>query len=199
MMRRTLKSLAALALLGGVTLAVAPTAHAGLLPVTQTAVADGSNWRYTYGIVLTTDAHIVAGDSFTIYDFAGLVPGTIQQPSGWTPSTANVTLGNKTVPNDDPTLPNITWTYTGSTIFGQKGLGNFSVESSVGQTQNESFIARTHRDVDNHIDDNITDVTVPLQPKGGPGGNTPEPATLALMGLGLPLAGAFRMLRNRRK
>jgi hypothetical protein len=198
MTRRTWKTLAALAVIGGAALAGTPAARAGLLPVSQTAVQDGSNWRYTYGVILTTDAFLKTGDFFTVYDFAGFVPGSNIAPSGWTLTTALTNPAVKTVPGDDPTLPNLTWTYSGPQIDGQKGLGNFSVLSSIGQTQNESFVARTQRAVDGHADDNITDVTVPLQPNNPPPGNAPEPATLALLGIGLPFAGALKVLRNRR-
>jgi hypothetical protein len=199
MMRRTWKTLAALAVLVGAALVGTPAARAGLLPVSQSAVADGGNWRYTYGIVLTTDAHLNPGDFFTVYDFAGFVPGSNIAPAGWTLSVANLSKSTSTVPNDDPNLPNLTWTYNGPVINGQKGLGNFSVDSAIGATKTESFIARTHRDVDGHIDDNITDVTVPInQGSPPPVDNNPEPATLALLGIGLPLAGAVKVLRNRR-
>jgi hypothetical protein len=196
---QTCKALAALTAVAGVFAAFAPAARAGLLPVSQTDAPAGGNWRYTYGIVLTTDAYIKAGDSFTVYDFAGLVPGSAQAPAGWALSVADVTKSNgKTVPFDDPNLPNLTWTYTGPQVDGQKGLGLFSALSDVGQTQAGSFIAQTHRSIDGHLDFNITDATVPLESHTPPPQNSPEPATLALLGIGLPLACAVRALRNRR-
>jgi hypothetical protein len=199
---QTSKVFAALAALAGAFLATAPQARAGLLPVSQASAPEAGGWRYSYGIVLTTDAHLNAGDSFTVYDFAGLVPGSNLQPPGWSLSVADTSSsGGKTVPTDDPNLPNLTWTYNGPQVNGQKGLGSFSVLSSVGQTQTESFIARTHRNLDGHADDNITDVTVPLEPPEPqappPSSNSPEPATLALLAIGLPLAGAARLARRR--
>jgi hypothetical protein len=173
--------------------AFTPAARAGLLPVQFSTAPEGANTRYTYGIVLQTDSFIKSGDFFTIYDFAGFIPGSQTAPSGWgfALNAVTKTPGN-VVPNDDPSLPDLTWTYTGPTIYGEKGLGNFSALSSFNHTDWDSFTARTHRTIDGHVDSNITDTQVPV-----PGAPTPEPATLLLLGLGLPLAGAARLLRRR--
>ena len=39
-----------------------------MLPVSAT-VPDSGNFRYTYGLVLTSDSTLKTGDYFTIYDF----------------------------------------------------------------------------------------------------------------------------------
>src|SRR5262245_65982212 len=91
-----------------VALAVSPPADAGLLPVKVQIDPDGANWRYTYGVVLTSDSYITAGDFFTIYDFAGFVPGSITQPDGFTFTsvpTGKTPLGK--TPFDDPRVPNL--------------------------------------------------------------------------------------------
>jgi hypothetical protein len=174
------------------TLTATPDARADLLPVATGIVPEGSNFRFQYGIVLTTDSYIKTGDYFTIYDFAGFVPGSAQAPAGWTFTEALIgkTPGNVN-PNNDPTLPDLTWTYSGPTIVGPKGLGNFSALSTFDDTTYDSFAARTHRAVDGHVDSNITDAQVPV-----PTAPSPEPATLLLLGLGLPVAGAARLLRR---
>jgi hypothetical protein len=196
MVRPTVKTLVTLSLLGG--LALAAPARAGLLPVTFSTAPEGGSFRYTYGVVLSSDAFIKPGDYFTIYDFAGFVPGSTLQPAGWTVMTGAGKTPSDTHPTDDPGIPNLTWVYTGPQINGQKGLGNFSALSSIDASALSSFTASTHRSIDSHVDSNITDVSTPAQGPGG-GGNSPEPATLALLGLGLPLAGAARLLRRRSK
>src|SRR5215212_8732285 len=149
----------------------APAAKAGLLPLSWSVTPEAGNYRWTYAIVLPTDMMIRPGDYFTIYDFGGPVPGGV-------------------TPTDDPTLDNLTWTYAGPEISsGQIGLGNFWAVSTFGEATESFFTARTHRTSDGKLDTNITTTTVPV-PRGPDIQPTvPEPATLALAGLGLPLLG----------
>ena len=71
-------------------LAWAAQAQAGMIPVQVTVTPDGSNFRWTYGVVVTTDVQVNPGDSFTIYDFSGLVNGTVSMPSNWTVTQSNL-------------------------------------------------------------------------------------------------------------
>ena len=65
-------------------------AQAGLLPVSVSITPEADKFRWTYAIVLPTDAMIRAGDYFTIYDFAGLVAGSESQPADWAFATVEV-------------------------------------------------------------------------------------------------------------
>src|SRR5262245_7258282 len=83
MIRRLGKMLLVTAALVG-SAALAPSVKAGMIPTTVSVTPDGSNFRWTYGVVVTTDVNVNKGDSFTIYDFGGLVgPETITMPVGW--------------------------------------------------------------------------------------------------------------------
>src|SRR5262249_28595984 len=85
------------------TAAAASTADAGLLPVSVTVIPEESNYRWTYAIVLPTDMKLQAGNYFTVYDFAGLVPGTLTAPDGWTASvTKTGPTPDRLRPGDDP-------------------------------------------------------------------------------------------------
>src|SRR6266550_2918531 len=59
------------------------TAHAHVLPSLESVTTDGPNYKYTYDVALDSLQRIEDDDFFTIYDFAGYVPGSIVAPAGW--------------------------------------------------------------------------------------------------------------------
>ena len=172
-------------------------AQAGLLPLQVTVTPEGGNYQWTYAIVLPTNSQLQSSDFFTIYDFGGLVPGTITAPTGWVSSVSMVgQTPSLLAPIDNPTIPNLTFTYTGPTInSGQLGLGNFSAVSTSGEGISSFLTAQTQRSTDGQLDKNITETTVPV-PLGGHPPPVPEPTTLALAGIGLPLVALGRKLRR---
>src|SRR5262249_7314970 len=114
---------------------------------------------------------------------------------------------------DDPGQPNLTWTYHGAPISGggsgvQVTLFGFGAESTGGTPQEGLLFSFIHRDSDGKFVVDGTPVPVPVPGSGGnpgggdpPGGggppDTPEPATLALMALGLPLVGLAGVFRRK--
>jgi hypothetical protein len=195
----------------------AASAQAGLLPLSATVTPDGDNYRYTYGVMLTSNSVLAPGDQFVIYDFTGLIEGSNVEPAGFAFSTMNLG-GNpgRTVPNDNPEMPNLVWTYTGDTpLVGQIGLGNFSALSTNPEAGvSTDFVSRTHVEDPNgevREEDNITHTKAPsgtdIQPPPDdpppdvdpPPSGVPEPSTLLLLSLGLPVAAGVRYMRSRRK
>lgn len=204
-------------LTAGLAVALGGSAQAGLLPLTATAVPDGNNFRYTYGVMLTSNSTLQKGDQFVIYDFNGFIPGSNTQPTGFNFSTA-LTGGNpgRTVPNDNPAMPNLVWTYTGDTpLVGQIGLGNFTALSNLPEASvTTDFVSRTQvQDPNGEIrdEDNITQTKAPAgtdasppppgnpPPTNPPPPGVPEPSTLILLAAGIPLVAGARFLRARRK
>ena len=180
--------------------ASAATAGAGLLPVSVTVTPDSGNFRWTYAIVLPTDMKLQAGNYFTIYDFNGYKAGGDASPgsrpgcdtsssSDWSFSAQqNGPTPDHLRPNDDKAVINLTWTYKGPTIpSGQIGLGNFWAMSQFGTSMGASFTAMTARTSDGLVDSNITETEVPTITSAPPPSTVPEPMTLLLAGLGLPL------------
>ncbi len=174
------------------------SAQAGLLPTSVTVFPEAGNYRWQYAIVLPTDMKLQSGNYFTIYDFAGLVDGTVVPPdANWSAVVQNVGVTPVLLnPTDNPSVPNLVFTYNGPTIpAGQIGLGNFMATSTFGETTEVSFTAETNRTSDGLKDSNITTTDAPT---GSVIENPiPEPATLLLAGLGLPLLGLARLRKKK--
>jgi hypothetical protein len=184
-------------LLGSIALAaMISAAQADIIPVFASAVAEGSDFRWNYSTNVTFDQEVRTGDFFTIYDFGELTPGSNLQPAGWVFSSALIGITPSTVlPNDDPNIFNLTWTYTAATtISGQAFLGIFSALSGTNQLRTDNFAARATQSTGPFAGtkiDNIGTIAVPV----------PEMSALApIIGVcGLAVLGFFSsMLRRRR-
>jgi hypothetical protein len=190
------------------TIGFGATAQAGLLPLSSTVDADGDNYRYTYGVMLTSNSTLNNGDSFVIFDFAGYVPDSNVQPADFAFSTLNTGgTSGRTMPNDNPALPNLIWTYTGDTpLVGQIGLGNFSAISTKPESSiSTDFTSRTQVEDPNgniRVEENITPTKAPTgtedpDVENPPG--VPEPTSMLLLAAGVPFMAGVRYMRGRRK
>ena len=185
--------------------AVTPAAWAGIIvnkevkPVASPTTLGDS--LFTYDPVLQSDSRLSAGNYFTIYDFAGFVSASI--PAGWQMVAAKTPEDVKPV-FDKPDAADYTFQYTGPDIGGSPTeLGQFVLESIYGSRTRSSFASR---DFNKNLGFEIgthTYTYVPVKPVEGDGDtppiDTPEPATLALVGLGLPVVGLARAIRKRRE
>jgi len=197
-MARITKWLLMLAWLGGLLFAAPSPMHAGLIPAAITVAPESGNFRFTYSVVLPSNYVVQAGDYFTVYDFHGLLGGN-QQPAGWTYSTAMLgPTPHGILPTDSAAVPNATWTYNGPTITGDANLGDFSVLSNFGGGISSDFASTDHMAGNGRSVNNLTTTSSPdPATPGSVPSNTPEPATLVLLGLGLPIVGTWRWLKGR--
>jgi len=170
------------------------SARADIIP-SLTTPADvtpvgGGNFSWNYSSTVTQDERVQTGDYFTIYDFSGYVAGGNTQPAGWTFSAALIGVTPSRVsPMDDPTLFNLTWTYTGTTTLdGPQALGVFSAIANTDLAHIGEFTAEATRavgDPNGTKVDNIGNVVVPV----------PEVSTLIPV-LGICSFAAFGVARS---
>src|SRR4051794_8765043 len=103
----------------------------GLLAVAGTAfIAKGSigleepsitgtnaSFTWNYSGTIFQGETITPGSFFTIYDFGNFAAASDSEPTGWSFSSAlagTTPIGTPTV-KDNPSILNLTWTYTGNT------------------------------------------------------------------------------------
>ncbi len=163
-----------------------------------TSPGSGTNTVWNYTIDITSNQQVTAGDFFTIYDFGPFIAGSAFAPAGWTFSSALSTpppMG--TVPPDNPTLADLTWTYTGvNTLPSGTHLGPFGVTQPTSafaetpSTHTGFFAASaTRNDGSNTKINNVGQVPVPVP--------VPEPTTMSLLALA-GIGSALRAVRRRK-
>jgi hypothetical protein len=196
------KTLLLMAVLGGLLATSMSKVHAQIIVRFDRALGTGPGsiqWIYEPyldpGLANAPTANrfaVLPGDSFTIYDFAGFLPGPFPplggttQPGGWSVSIQPVGLTPAFAnPPDNPGIVNLTWTRTGAAIIpplgstSRIGLGTFSAFSSH-NAQTNGFYASEATNVGvsgpPRADEIITvgRVAVPI----------PEPGTVTLLGTG---------------
>ncbi|SRR5581483_182997 len=160
-------------------------------------------WSYTINI--TAEQNATTGDYFTIYDFGSFLPNSNSQPAGWTFSASLIgTTPSQTNPTDNPSLYNLTWTYSGATISGAspagQNIGPFSVAVAGFDPefqpphQNGQFAAQGTLAQGPNAGSKVNNVGIVPVPAA-----IPEPSTLALI-IGTGGLGMFgRALARRRR
>jgi len=150
-------------------------------------------FTYTYQVFLTSNSalSLTGGGGnpasfFTIYDFNGYVPGSaaLGTLTGFSISAQNV--GFTPIfqsPPDNPGIVNITFTdvsntTSNSSLVSSVLLGTVSLQSTISLTQQAAFYSGASQNaVNGNIANNTGSVAGPLA--------VPEPASVAMLGIGL--------------
>jgi hypothetical protein len=200
--------LSSIGLLGG----LAPRAHAGILLTNDPVITDlgGGHSAFDYGVSLAGTSQLFSGDYFTMYDVGGLVKSdtlAAALPPGWSASISPTGLGTTPSglsPTDSPAIDNVTFIYHGPTVTTPSGpvsLGTFRIVSTGNDTVKgtNNFTSLTHYDSSKNAgqeEKTLSNYSVPVA--SGQPNDTPEPATLLMVGLGLPFLGAAALRRRLR-
>jgi hypothetical protein len=172
-------------------------AKAGYNVTLGTVTPSGPNFTWTYNASITANQEqVVSGNFFRIYDVAGYVLGSAAGPAGWVATAA--LLNSVPPPNvilvhgDDPTLFNITFTYTGAVpLSGPVSLGNFLINSTYGGTSStiKDFVGQSTNTgtTPPSFNDTRGDVTVAA---------VPEPLSLLSASVGVILLGIGYVRRS---
>jgi len=158
----------------------------------------GGQFAYHYDLDFgsnNSQEELLNGDFATVFDIVGFVSATA--PAGFTTSSQLTgVIPPFQAPPDSPSIINVTYTYTGVPVLNNTMFTGFTIVSTVSSTQ-----AGFTSGQDTAIQDGTTKLgdttgtTVPLAVQAG----VPEPGTLAMIGAGFVLLGAFRARRQQRE
>jgi hypothetical protein len=192
-------TLAALCLASGTT-----RARAGFtVTLDSTTPTNTGATQFNYSASIAGPDTIAPGDYFRIYDFGGLLNGTVTAPTGWSVATES---GSVPPPNvalmhgDDPAVPNLLFTYNGrAPIGGPKTVSGFSAQSSASGSGN-NWLKDFNGSLTTTAGLKINSVGEVLVPSGTilpPPSAVPEPSAVISCGLGLVGLGLAHARRAR--
>jgi hypothetical protein len=178
--------------------AIAQCGFADIIPTVSTVTQYGLNYNWDYTVNVTVDQNVLSGNYFTIYDFGTVLASAA--PAGWTMSQALTGVTPSLVlPFDDPTVNNVTFTYTGSPILGSSILGDFILKTTGGFQVPGQFAGLGTRNSGPQAGSTIANVGMLTVPAiSGLLTTAPEPSQFLLIGVGLGVLGIIRTRKTRK-
>lgn len=167
------------------------SAFANLTPIlASVSTVSAGVFKYDYTLNVDNQQQIETNDEFCLGGIAGLITtgGTATAPTGWT-ATASTGSCPITVGSGGNPTSSVLYKYTaGTTLAGPQNILNFTFEDVISTTgsSNTAYGGAAHQLSNNNLTFNQGFVNGPLSV------TTPEPATFAMLGSGLLLAGSFR-------
>jgi hypothetical protein len=159
---RHLRSRASIgALLSAAALFAGVAVKADIIPVFNVATPLGGGvTEFSYNVSVASGSKVNPNDYFTIYDFNSYIAGSAFAPVDWAISVQNsgVTPSGQLI-NDDPSIVNITFTYTGATLIGPVnpigGPGAFGADTTATAIKAlGQYTSQTHKHNPGHPDNN---------------------------------------------
>lgn len=169
-----------------------------LSPGSPVAVPGG--YQYNYQGNFSNDEGVDATSRLVIFDFAGYIPGSIAATDA--AITPTIEMSSTGLPifgfTDDPTLPNLVFSYTGSLVdLSNQSFAGLSALSSFGTTILDGFSGLTMKLVGPGANTQVGSSGLVAVPNAVSPTPVPEPGMLGLMAAGLGLMGVAMRIRRR--
>jgi hypothetical protein len=184
--------------------ALAPAgAHADIITHFNNATGSAGNYTWNYSASVAQAQTVTKGDYFELIDFNGY-NGTHSEPAGWTLTTSlSGPIPPHVTPTDDPAAQNLIWTYNGDTpITGQQALGTFTAGSTLGTGSAGTIVAQGTLTSGLSQNMKVSNIGGEMMPNGAGfplATPAPEPTTLAVLVLALPVVVHLTQAARRRR
>ncbi|HYZ48598.1 MAG TPA: PEPxxWA-CTERM sorting domain-containing protein [Sphingomonas sp.] len=184
-------------------LGLAAPASAAVLTLQGITPSGPNDFTYSYQATLGPDEGVRNGNRFVIFDFAGYIGGSIFSNSpNFALNVENSSPSALVTPgfNDDPSIPNLVFTYTGPDFrntggpFSSFDFPSIGAHSTFSGTVIDAFFATTTKNNPvgeaNRLLFTLGSISVPRSP-------VPEPSTWAMLLGGFGLIGLSTRRRGR--